>query len=189
MNVMHRRICRSDSWSRTMHGSVLPWATRDVELGGDVLEIGPGYGVTTRWLAPRAGSLTAVEVDGTMAADLSRELGDEVDVRHGDGAALPFGDGTFDTVVCFTMLHHVPNPALQDRLFAEVARVLRPGGGFAGVDSRAILRFRLLHVGDTMTNVDPATLPGRLHAAGLADPGTELGARSFRFRATRPAAG
>lgn len=185
MNAMHRRICRSDSWSQTMHGTVLPWATRDVDLGGNVLEIGPGYGVTTRWLAPLAGSLTAVEVDGTMAADLTRELGGTVDVRHGDGAALPFADATFDTVVCFTMLHHVPSPQLQDRLFSEVARVLRPGGGFAGIDSRASLRFRLLHIGDTMTNVDPGTLPDRLRAAGLADPGTELGTRSYRFRAVK----
>jgi hypothetical protein len=84
------------------------------------------------------------------------------------------------------MLHHVPTPAEQDRLFAEAARVLRPGGTFAGIDSRLSLRFRLIHVGDTMTVVDPDALPARLAAAGLAEPGTELGGRSFRFRATRP---
>jgi hypothetical protein len=44
----------------------------------------------------------------------------------------------------------------------------------------------LLHVGDTMVAVDPATLPNRLHAAGLVDVRTDLGARSFRFRASRP---
>lgn len=186
MNVMHRRICRSDAWSERMHGAVLPWATTDVDLGGEVLEIGPGYGVTTRWLAPRSGSLTAVEVDGTMAADLAREFeGDGVDVRHGDGAELPFADGSFDAVVCFTMLHHVPTPGLQDRLFAEAARVLRPGGTFAGIDSRMSLRFRVIHIGDTMTAVDPGTLPDRLRTAGLATPDTEIGERSFRFRAVR----
>jgi SAM-dependent methyltransferase len=186
MNVMHRRICRSDGWSERMHGSVLPWATNDVDLGGDVLEIGPGYGVTTRWLAPRSGSLTAVEVDGTMAADLAREFsGEGVDVRHGDGAELPFADGTFDAVVCFTMLHHVPTPALQDRLFAEAARVLRPGGTFAGIDSLVTLRFRIIHIGDTMTGVDPGGLPDRLRTAGLDAPHTEVGERSFRFRAGR----
>ncbi len=186
MNVMHRRICRSDAWSERMHGAVLPWATGGVDLGGDVLEIGPGYGVTTRWLAPRTGSLTAVEVDGTMAADLARELGGEgVDVRHGDGAELPFADGAFDAVVCFTMLHHVPSPELQDRLFAEAARVLRPGGTFAGIDSLLSLRFRVIHIGDTMTVVDPGTLPDRLRTAGLAAPDTEIGQRSFRFRADR----
>lgn len=185
MNALHRRICRSDSWSERMHGSVLPWATRDVDLGGDVLEIGPGYGVTTRWLAPRTGSLTAVEVDGTMAADLTSQFRDEVDIRHADGAALPFGDASFDTVVCFTMLHHVPSAGLQDRMFGEIARVLRPGGRFAGIDSVASLRFRLIHIGDTMTNVDPSTLPDRLHAAGLSGADTEIGARSFRFGASR----
>ncbi|TCK24349.1 methyltransferase family protein [Pseudonocardia endophytica] len=184
MNVIHRRICRSDDWSARMHGSVLPWATNDVDLGGDVLEIGPGYGVTTRWLAPRSGSLTAVEVDGTMAADLAREFSD-VDVRHGDGARLPFADGSFDAVVCFTMLHHVPTPALQDKLFAEAARVLRPGGTFAGIDSLVTLRFRIIHIGDTMTGVDPGGLPERLRTAGLDAPDTEVGQRSFRFRADR----
>lgn len=184
MNVIHRRICRSDSWTDRMHGSTLPWATDGVDLGGDVLEIGPGYGVTTRWLAGRTGSLTAVEVDGTMAADLAREF-DEVDVRHGDGAELPFADGSFDAVVCFTMLHHVPAPDVQDRLFAEAARVLRPGGTFAGIDSLLSLRFRVIHIGDTMTVVDPGTLPERLRTAGLDAPDTEVGSRSFRFRATR----
>jgi hypothetical protein len=84
------------------------------------------------------------------------------------------------------MLHHVPSFEQQDRLFTEAARVLRPGGTFAGLDSRLSLRFRLLHVGDTMVAVDPATLPNRLHVAGLVDVRTDLGARSFRFRASRP---
>ncbi|MEJ8281597.1 class I SAM-dependent methyltransferase [Pseudonocardia spirodelae] len=187
MNALHRRICRSDSWADRMHGSTLPWATRDVDLSGEVLEIGPGYGVTTRWLAPRAGALTALEVDPVLAGDLRDGLGRDlgVDVRHGDGAALPFPDGAFDAVVCFTMLHHVPTPGEQDRLFAEATRVLRPGGTFAGIDSRLTPRFRLIHVGDTMTVVDPESLPRRLGAAGLAGPRTELGGRSFRFRATR----
>lgn len=185
MNVVHRRLCRSEGWAERMHQQVLPWALEGVDLGGDVLEIGPGYGVTTRWLVERAGALTAVEVDEQLAADLGREVGHRVEVRAADGAALPFADATFDTVVCFTVLHHVPSPAHQDRLFAEAARVLRPGGTFAGSDSRRSLRFRLLHVGDTMVVVDPATLPDRLRRAGFADATTDTGERSFRFRARR----
>jgi ubiquinone/menaquinone biosynthesis C-methylase UbiE len=46
-------------------------------------------------------------------------------------------DAAFDGVVCFTMLHHVPSALLQYRLLAEVARVLRPGGVFAGTGSRS----------------------------------------------------
>jgi SAM-dependent methyltransferase len=185
MNLLHRRICRSDSWATRMHGEVLPWVCRTVPLDGDVLEIGPGYGVTTRWLAEKGGRLTAVEVDPDLAAGVRAGLGDRVDVRTGDGAALPFPEASFDTVVCFTMLHHVPSPEQQDRLFVEAARVLRPGGVFAGLDSRLSLRFRLLHIGDTMVVVDPATLPDRLRAAGFADVDVEANPRAFRFRATR----
>jgi SAM-dependent methyltransferase len=156
-----------------------------VPLDGDVLEIGPGYGVTTRWLAEKGGRLTAVEVDPDLAAGVRAGLGDRVDVHTGDGAALPFPDESFDTVVCFTMLHHVPSPEQQDQLFAEAARVLRPGGVFAGLDSRLNLRFRLIHIGDTMTVVDPDGLPDRLSAAGLAGIEVDTVPRAFRFRATR----
>lgn len=47
--------------------------------------------------------------------------------------------------------------------------MLAPGGVFAGSDSQLSLRFRLLHVGDTMNVVDPATLSDRLAAAGFTD--------------------
>jgi SAM-dependent methyltransferase len=83
--------------------------------------------------------------------------------------------------VCFTMLHHVPSKALQDKLFTEVCRVLRPGGVFAGFDSQLSLRFRFLHLGDTMVVVDPKTFPDRLRAAGFTG-----GARRARTEIARP---
>lgn len=186
MNLIHRWICRSDKWAHRMHSQVLPWACEGVPLDGDVLEIGPGYGVTTRWLLERVAGLTTVEIDPDLAADLRSQFSHRVDIHTGDGAKLPFSDAAFDVVVCFTMLHHVPSPEQQNQLFSEAARVLRPGGTFAGSDSRLSLWFRVLHVRDTMVVVDPATLPNQLHAAGLTDAHTSLGARSFRFRATRP---
>jgi len=51
------------------------------------------------------------------------------------------------------MLHHVASPALQDRLFAEVYRVLRPGGAFAGIDSMRSVLMRIFHIRDTMVLV------------------------------------
>ncbi|HEY3896741.1 MAG TPA: class I SAM-dependent methyltransferase [Pseudonocardiaceae bacterium] len=186
MNFIHRRLCRSDKWISTVESQLLPWALSGVDLGTDVLEIGPGYGVTTRLLVHRAARLTAVEVDPDLVAALDTELGERVRVLHGDGAELPLPECSFDAVVCFTMLHHMPSAGAQDRLFAQVARVLRPGGVFARSDSRLSLRFRLLHVADTMVVVDPLTLPQRLQAAGLVDADVALAPRAIRFRARRP---
>ena len=63
---------------------------------------------------------------------------------------MSFSDHTFDGDVCFTMLHHVPSAAMQDRLLSEVARVLRPGGIFAGTDSLYRRSFRLPHLFGTV---------------------------------------
>ena len=94
--------------------------------------------------------------------------------------------GTFDTAFSFTMLHHVPSAALQDRLLTEVARVLRPGGTFAGTDSIYSRPFALLHLFDTMVVVDPATFASRLQSAGFVDVQVDVKQHAFRFRARVP---
>jgi ubiquinone/menaquinone biosynthesis C-methylase UbiE len=104
-----------------------------------------------------------------------------------DATAIPLCDATFDAVVCFTMLHHVGSIALQDQLLAEAARVLRPGGIFAGVDSLSSGFFRLLHLFDTMVVVDPNSFPKRLRAAGFENVSVDLIPQTFRFRAQKPA--
>ena len=188
MNRFHRWYCRTDRWRRGVQDLILPWALEGVELDGRVLEIGPGPGLTTEVLARRAGSLTAIEIDADLAGKLRERLaGSDVRVEHGDATAMPFDDGSFDAAVCFTMLHHVPSPELQDRLLAEVRRVLRPGGVFAGSDSRSSLVFRLAHLADTMVLVDPDTFAARLERAGFVGADVSTGRVGFRFRATVPA--
>jgi SAM-dependent methyltransferase len=88
--------------------------------------------------------------------------------------------------VSFTMLHHVPSAALQDRLLAEVHRVLKPGGVFAGSDSRWSVGFHLIHLRDTMVIVEPETFAARLEAAGFTDVSVKVAKQAFRFRARRP---
>lgn len=183
MNRAHAVVCSSGWWARSVERELLPWGLAGVELGGEVLEIGPGFGATTRVLARRPGSLTVVELAEGYCARLRRELGDRVEVVRADATEMPFEEGRFSGVVCFTMLHHVPSPELQDRLLGEVARVLRPGGVFAGTDSLGTGRaFRLLHVRDTLVPVAPDGLAARLEHAGLTEPFVERGGRSFRFR-------
>lgn len=98
--------------------------------------------------------------------------------------SLP-GD-SFDGVVCFTMLHHIRSTELQNKLFVEVARVLRPGGVFAGTDSLESRVMRLIHLFDTLVLVDPETLPRRLTAAGFENVQVDVNPYAFRFRAWKP---
>jgi SAM-dependent methyltransferase len=187
VNRAHGVICSSGWWARSVERKLLPWGLAGVDLGEDVLEIGPGFGATTRVLARRPGSLTVVELSESYCEHLRRTLEGDAEIVQADATAMPFPDGRFSGAVCFTMLHHIPSPELQDRLLAEVARVLRPGGVFAGTDSLGTGRaFKLLHVGDTLVPVDPDELPARLRAAGLREPQMKKGGRSFRFSAHKP---
>ena len=173
MNDDHARLCGSAEWAAYIADEVLPSAVDGLDLGAVVLEIGPGYGASTRVLVDRVPSLTAVEVDAQLAADLARHL-PVVDVVHGSGDDLPFDDGRFSAVVCFTMLHHVDSPERQDRLFAEARRVLADGGVFAGSDRTDTEGRRGFPARDTYVPVDPAALPGRLRAAGFGDVTVEV---------------
>lgn len=180
-------LCSSGWWANRVEHELLPWGLEGIELGDDVLEVGPGFGATTQILRTRAFKLTALELNERYCERLRDALGAAVDVVHGDATQLPFEDGRFSAAVCFTMLHHIPSGELQDRAFCEVARVIAPGGTFAGTDSVGEGRvFKLIHVGDVLNLLDAASLPGRLEAAGFVDPRVERGGRSIRFRARKP---
>lgn len=183
MNLFHRWLCNSANWKNVVGSYILPWTLEDVDLGADVLEIGPGPGVSTDLLRRRVPHLTCVENDSGYAAKLRRRADANLRVFCEDATAMSLPDASFDGAVCFTMLHHVRSAALQDQLLKEVARVLRPGGIFAGTDSLYSRSFRLFHLFDTMIVVDPETLPQRLQAAGFEDVRVDvMKPYAFRFR-------
>jgi SAM-dependent methyltransferase len=164
-------MCGSEEWRAVVRDSILPWALRDVDLGDDVVEVGPGYGATTDVLAESVPKLTAVEIDSSLAAMLTDRFASRISVTivRGDATALEFPTGRFSGAVSFTMLHHVPTAELQDRLFAEVGRVLRPGGVFVAGDSLASPELEDHHEGDTYNPVNPEGLAPRLAAAGFTE--------------------
>ncbi|HVW16623.1 MAG TPA: class I SAM-dependent methyltransferase [Solirubrobacteraceae bacterium] len=106
----------------------------------DALEIGAGTGYFTLNLM-RAGVIeraTCTDISEGMLATLAanaRRLRLEVDAQVADAERLPFAGERFDLVLGHAILHHVPDLAAA---FAEIHRVLRPGGTFlfAGEPSR-----------------------------------------------------
>jgi ubiquinone/menaquinone biosynthesis C-methylase UbiE len=98
--------------------------------GANVLELGCGKAEKTRMLAEtgRMKEIVALEVDDIQHRR-NLQISDlpNVQFRHGGAEAIPAADNSFDIVLMFKSLHHVPmehmNPALS-----EIARVLKPGG-------------------------------------------------------------
>lgn len=110
----------------------------DLPAGARVLDIGCGIGGPARFFAAERGwkvdgvDLTAEYVD--VAKALSRRVGmaDTVTFRQASATALPFADATFDGGY---MLHVGMNIADKKAVFAEVRRVLKPGGIFGLYDA------------------------------------------------------
>ena len=169
MNDNHARVCTSPEWAQHIQTDILPTLARDVDLGDQMLEIGPGPGAATAWLCGQVTELTAIEVDEAASALLAaRYAGTNVEVVTGSAAELPYPDASYDSVGCFTMLHHVPTLALQNKILAEVYRVLRPAGILIGSDSLASNDLHHFHADDNYNPVDPASLIGRLQTVGFA---------------------
>lgn len=94
---------------------------------GRVLEVAIGTGRNLEFYRDDV-AVTGVELSPAMLA-IAREraarLGRAVELHEGDAQALPFGDDSFDTVVCTLSLCAIPDPAVA---IGEMRRVLRPGG-------------------------------------------------------------
>lgn len=142
--------------------------------GGVVLDIGCGSAPVARHLG---GPVRYLGVDRSEAELRRAVAAGSVAVAVGDACALPVGDRRADAVVASMMLMVVPD---ADAVLAEVGRVLRPGGTFAatvptrpeGDDPSAEVFAEVLAVlGQRQVRypgrLDPATLAGRLAAAGL----------------------
>lgn len=159
----------------------------DISLGDRVLDVGCGSGAVTRDIARRVGERgLAVGLDPSLellavARRLAAEAGldDRIEFREGNVLRLPFPDGSFDVVVCATVLSHVPG---GEAAISELARVLRPGGRVGVFDfdadmtifthpDRALTR-RIVAAASDATAVDGwlvRRLPFLFGRAGLAD--------------------
>jgi ubiquinone/menaquinone biosynthesis C-methylase UbiE len=101
-----------------------------VEPGQAVLDVACGTGIVARTaadLVAPGGTVVGVDLNEAMLAVAARVRPD-LEWRHGDAAALPFGGAEFDTVLCQMALMFFPDRAAA---LAEMARVVRPEGAVA----------------------------------------------------------
>ncbi len=194
MNLLHLEHLATDERRATLRERVLPFAFGSLTaaaLGADVLEVGPGPGLTTDLLRGELDQLTAIEIDHDLASALAARMveagaGADVEVVEADATAMPFEDCRFTGAVTFAMFHHVPTADLQDRVLAEILRVLRPGGLLIANDSVASDELAEFHVDDIYNPIDPATLGDRLSAIGFSDVIVRVNPYGWACHARRP---
>jgi ubiquinone/menaquinone biosynthesis C-methylase UbiE len=126
MNVSEMRIANPDRGLVTNEADILD-ALLQLE-GATVLELGCGKAEKTRIVAQKTASVLALEVDEIQLAR-NRMITELPNVRFEFGGAenIPAADSSFDIVLMFKSLHHVPTE-LMDSAFSEIKRVLKPGG-------------------------------------------------------------
>lgn len=99
--------------------------------GRNVLEIGCGSAPCARWLAQQGARVTGIDLSAGMlryAAAANEATGVSVPLVRGNAERLPFASGSFD-IAC-SAFGAVPFVTDVGALFAEVARVLAPGGSW-----------------------------------------------------------
>ncbi|GAC1676376.1 MAG: class I SAM-dependent methyltransferase [Candidatus Acidiferrum sp.] len=164
----------------------MPWLVAGSNLGEHILEVGSGPGAATEALRQRA-RVTSLEYDALLAAGLAaRENNARGDVVRGDAAALPFASESFSSAIAILVLHHLRSVELQDRSFAEICRVLRPGGVFLAFVIPDSWLHRVGHIKSTFVPVIPATAFTRLTQAGFSRVTLDFPRGGYRIRALRP---
>lgn len=171
-------------WVRTLKNMVparLAYFDRFADWGGRrVLDLGCAGGFMAEALASRGAEVTGIDpAEAAIAAARAHAQAAGRSIRYdvGVGEALPYPDASFDSVVCVDVLEHVQD---LDRVLAEVARVLRPGGWFCydTINRTALARFAVVTMAEDVLRLlpkgthDPALFvtPGRL-AHGMGEAG------------------
>jgi len=128
-----------DFFERRVFGrSHRSWACS--RASGETLEVAIGTALNLRHYADDV-RLVGIDLSADMLAfakERAAKTGRDIDLREGDAQALPFDEGSFDTVVCTYSLCNIPDP---QRAVNEMKRVLKPGGRLILVDHiRAAVR-------------------------------------------------
>ena len=90
VNENHARLLGSPEWAAVLHEQILPAVTAGIDLGDEMLEIGPGPGAATDWLMHRVRRLVTLEIDPVAAALAERFTGTNVEVETGDATNLAY---------------------------------------------------------------------------------------------------
>lgn len=113
-----RRYALINRWNPRNLDIVLNWV--NPEPGYKILDVGCGRGHLVKALTERGFEAWGIDLNPNAS-----EIAGDLNVQTMSAAALEFADASFDTVVSFHAIEHIP--PLEEAM-AEIARVVKPGG-------------------------------------------------------------
>lgn len=131
-----------------------------------VLDLGCGSGLQTEVMAPQVGQTIGLDISPRMLSLATHAAIPKALFAQFDGITLPFRDAVFDTVVTRELIHLLGDD-VQNRLFSEVARTLKPGGYCLSVEFVSFNPRRQSGVGNRIER-SPEAMIERMAACGLA---------------------
>lgn len=186
MNRIETWFCGTAFWRSVTRRQLLPWVLRGAQLGDCILELGAGPGAATPELSRMAAKVISLDYDGRAMGKLVEKVrGSNAKALQGDAAALPFPGQTFSSAISILMLHHMRSPEEQDKAFAEIFRVLRPGGLFLAFEITDGWFNRVLHTKSTFVPMAPSGAFTRLTLAGFSRVSVDYRRGGFRLCAFR----
>jgi ArsR family transcriptional regulator len=171
---MERHYSPGRTWQSAAHALI------GLARPGEVLDIASGDGALAELIAPRATSITCLDISPRLARAGQERLGRPGRVRFlvADMHALPLPTARFDTVLLVNSLNHAREPA---RVVSEAARTLRPGGSLVAVALAAHEHERVAAAYDHLQpGFEREQLEGWFREAGLAVEFCEITSRERR---------
>ena len=172
----------------------------NIKPGEKILDVGCGTGnltLTAKKYAGASGSVSGIDASPEMigvAQEKAKRSGIEAVFELGLIEKMPFPDASFDVVISRLVIHHLPDD-LKRQGFAEIFRVLKPGGRFFLTDFNPPANPLLAHlttavVGHGMMHTSVWGLPPILVETGFANINSGLTHSAFLafVSGTKPAA-
>lgn len=136
MTDAYRRI--APWYDRLLDPFIRSWRARGLDLfnpgkGAAVLEVGCGTGAQLAYYRAHGCRATGIDMSSAMLGVARARLGDRTMICRGDGARLPYPDGSFDLVLASLVLHEM-EPRTRGAVLKDMVRVLHPEGRIGIID-------------------------------------------------------